>query len=1079
MTRTRRVAGPAAGVLLAWMVVALTGGKLHGQQPAPAAAPGLKTWTTAEDHQNMMNQLGIRQLRPGPSGNESAPNHANYDEALANPFPDYPDVLTLKNGRKVASAGAWWKQRRPEIVEDFEREVLGRVPAKVPKVTWTITATAPLLIGKQPAIGKQLVGRVDNSACPSITVEIQMTLITPASAVRPVPVMMMFGFSRPGLSQTPPAMPAGRGGFPPPDPSADPSPTEQLLAAGWGYVTISPASIQADNGAGLTRGIIGLVNKGQPRKPDDWGSLRAWAWGASRGLDYLETDRSVDAKRVGIEGVSRYGKAALVTMAFDQRFAVVLVGSSGEGGAKPHRRNFGEAVENLTGSGEYHWMAGNFLKYGASDATFGSKNAGDIPVDSHELIALCAPRLTFLSYGIPEKGDARWLDQQGSFMATVAAGPAFRLLGARDLGVSESYKTAKMPPVNVGLLDGQLAWRQHDGGHTDRPNWKYFIPWASRFLKYAPPPAGPGPATAAYLPAPRTDPNSMTAHTRLLEKANTGRIDAYFAGDSITRRWGATDYPQLLENWKANFTGWNAGNFGWGADTLENILWRMQSGELDGVNPKVIVLQGGTNNVGKLTAADSADAKAAEIARGVQAILDVMRAKAPSATIIITGIFPRNDNMAFMPVINRVNGHLAALADGRTLRFLNVNDRLADANGVLVDGVTNPDKLHLSIKGYQIWADALKPIFTEILGPPAKEDLAPPPTGDPSAKPARPPVADRLAGIPDFDRRLADLEKGLDAAADQKSLTATTARYTLEVLKEAKADPAAFDPRPVQTTPRPPAGAAPAKPPAPPPATVEIPKKHSAYIATMGITMDFAAELARAEALLADVRAGRDPLASVTGDVHLAYRSDLDGMVMPYRIYVPPDYDKSKKYPLVMFLHGANCDENTFMSAGVLQPAASRLGYIVASINGRGPFSGYRKENGAQKDLFDVMALMQKYYNIDGRQVFLTGHSMGGMGTWTVGLEYRDRFAALAPMAGTRNTPELLASLETGRRIPVLITAGGKDTALPPEPAIEVYRKLRELGYPAKVVVYPEDNHQATFASSIAEVFAWFDAHRR
>ena len=246
---------------------------------------------------------------------------------------------------------------------------------------------------------------------------------------------------------------------------------------------MNPGSIQADNGAGLTKGIIGLVNKGQPRKPDDWGSLRAWAWGASRGLDYLETDQAVDAKRVGIEGVSRYGKAALVTMAYDTRFAVVLVGSSGEGGAKLHRRNWGEAVENLTGSGEYHWMAGNFLKYGASEAVFGSKNAGDIPVDAHQLIALCAPRLTFISYGVPEKGDAKWLDQQGSFMAAIAAGPVFRLLGAKDLGRSDDYNKEKMPPVNVGLLDGQLAWRQHDGGHTDGPNWKYFIPWANKFFK--------------------------------------------------------------------------------------------------------------------------------------------------------------------------------------------------------------------------------------------------------------------------------------------------------------------------------------------------------------------------------------------------------------------------------------------------------------------------------------------------------------------------------------------------------------------------------------------------------------------
>jgi hypothetical protein len=473
------------GVFLFLLIAILSLTILSAQQPDTSTAPKPKNWTTQEDHQNMMNQLGIKKLRPGPSGNENAPNHANYDESLANPFPNLPDVLTLKNGKKVTTAKMWWEQRRPEIVEDFEREVLGRVPANVPKVTWEITETSEAKVGSYPVLGKKLVGHVDNSSFPAINVDIEMILVTPAKAKGPVPVMMMFGFGYlPGTP--PPPGPFGRG-FGPPPAGSDPPATEQLLADGWGYAYINPYNVQADNGAGLTKGIIGLVNKGQPRKPDDWGSLRAWAWGASRGLDYLETDKAVDAKRVGIEGVSRFGKAALITMAFDTRFAVVLVGSSGEGGAKLHRRNFGEAVENLTGSGEYHWMAGNFLKYGAAEADFGSMNAGDLPVDSHELIALCAPRPTFISYGIPEKGDARWLDQQGSFMAAVAAGPVFRLLGAKDFGTSDDYKTEKMPPVNVGLLNGQLAWRQHDGGHTDGPNWKYFIPWADKFLKHKSP----------------------------------------------------------------------------------------------------------------------------------------------------------------------------------------------------------------------------------------------------------------------------------------------------------------------------------------------------------------------------------------------------------------------------------------------------------------------------------------------------------------------------------------------------------------------------------------------------------------
>jgi len=429
----------------------------------------------------MMAQLGITRLRPAPSGNESAPNHANYDEATANPYPDLPDPLRLKDGRRVTSAGMWFGERRAEIVEDFEREVIGRVPRNVPRVTWAVSNTARWTIASHPVVGKQLVGHVDNSSYPAISVDVQMALVVPAVAKGPVPVMIMFGRGTvPPLGEVP--LP-GRGGPPGGAAGTDPPATDQLIADGWGFVSLSPTSVQADNGAGLTRGIIGLVNKGQPRKPDDWGALRAWAWGASRALDYLQTDASVDGARAGIEGVSRYGKAALIAMAFDTRFAVVLVGSSGEGGAKLHRRNWGEMVENLTAPGEYHWMAGNFMKYGAAEADFGSRTAGDLPVDAHELIALCAPRPTFISYGVPERGDARWLDQQGSYMAAVAAGPVFRLLGAKDLGTSDDYKREKMPPVNVGLLDGQLAWRQHDGGHTDGPNWKYFIPWADRFIR--------------------------------------------------------------------------------------------------------------------------------------------------------------------------------------------------------------------------------------------------------------------------------------------------------------------------------------------------------------------------------------------------------------------------------------------------------------------------------------------------------------------------------------------------------------------------------------------------------------------
>jgi (4-O-methyl)-D-glucuronate---lignin esterase len=238
----------------------------------------------------------------------------------------------------------------------------------------------------------------------------------------------------------------------------------------------------------------------------------------------------------------------------------------------------------------------------------------------------------------------------------------------------------------------------------------------------------------AEQPAPRADRNSQIAHEQLLAKAKQGRIDVYFEGDSITRRWGATDYPQLLENWNKNFFGWNAADFGWGADRVENILWRLENGELDGVNPKVIVLLAGTNNVGNRVPPEGIDTAAGSVTKGLRAVIRVMQSKAPDAVIILMGIFPRNDNIKVMPEIDRINANLAKMADGPKIRYLNINDKLADRDGRLYDGMMNAnDRLHPTVKGYQVWADALRPLLTGMLGPPAKEDHAPAPTGDPSA----------------------------------------------------------------------------------------------------------------------------------------------------------------------------------------------------------------------------------------------------------------------------------------------------------------------------------------------------------
>jgi hypothetical protein len=416
---------------------------------------------TQLDYESMLHQLHIDSTRPGPSGNPQAPNAANSDESKATQYNSLPDPLILNNGQPVTSAKMWWDQRRPQIVEEFNREVYGRMPANLPKVRWEVVSTVYDTSHHVPAITKKLIGHVDNSSYPAISVNIELTLSTPANIKTPVPVIMEFGFVFPPGFKFP---------EPPPGTPVTASWQQQLLEKGWGYAIIIPASYQADNGAGLTQGIIGLVNKGQPRKPDDWGALRAWAWGASRAVDYFETDKSVDAKKLGIEGLSRYGKATIVTMAYEPRFAIAFVGSSGAGGTKILRRIFGEQVENLASSGEYHWFAGNFIKYA------GPLTVNDLPVDAHELVALCAPRPVFISSGSP-KNEGQWVDAKGMFLGGVYAGPVYRLLDKKDLGRTE------FPPMEMSLVDGEIAFRQHSGGHTTGPNWPTFIAWAGRYFQ--------------------------------------------------------------------------------------------------------------------------------------------------------------------------------------------------------------------------------------------------------------------------------------------------------------------------------------------------------------------------------------------------------------------------------------------------------------------------------------------------------------------------------------------------------------------------------------------------------------------
>lgn len=451
--------------VLALLVTLLPARDAVSATSAPSTPPDPVELSAGQDHARLMKQLGIQSLRRGADWVTSSPHAANYDESKANEhLASLPDLLVLANGNRVKTADDWWQHRRPELVALFDREIYGRVPNDVPRIVWKVLSVDRDKVGDFKVIRKTLSGRADNTSYPPIDVNIALSLTLPTSAPDPMPVMLAISVGEDFWQML-------RGRM-----SDEQFNTfflqaqqwkQQVLARGWAYAELVATSVQADNGEGLTRGIIGLANKGRPRDPSDWGALRAWAWGASRALDYLETDKQVDATRVAVHGHSRYGKAALVAMAYDPRFAAAFISSSGEAGAKLWRRNFGEQVGNIAGDGEYHWMAGNFLKYA------GPLTVDDLPVDAHALIALCAPRPVFISAG--NHGD-EWVDPKGMFLAARHASPVYRLLGAKGLEQND------FPPIETSLTKGDLAFRQHNGGHTPGPNWETFLTFIDRYF---------------------------------------------------------------------------------------------------------------------------------------------------------------------------------------------------------------------------------------------------------------------------------------------------------------------------------------------------------------------------------------------------------------------------------------------------------------------------------------------------------------------------------------------------------------------------------------------------------------------
>jgi hypothetical protein len=476
------------GTLLSFAKVLLASGAsvalvatVVAQTPAPAAPPAAPdraaiTAASAAERNRELKLLGITAMQPPATAYDiGKPGNANYDESKANPYPKLPDVLTMNDGTKVTTP-AQWKKRRAEIKAMFDEDVYGKYPAQIPSVTWKVDSVEQMTVQGIPAVVKHITGHVDNSGYPAITVDIHADVVTPASTKGTrVPVIIGGGSIRPRPVFPPPA--PGQVVHKLASPTDAPDSAKLLLAHGWGFVGRNSGDVQADNGAGLDKGIIGLVNKGQPRSLDDWGVLRAWAWGDSKLLDYLETDPDVDSKKVGVMGHSRGGKAALVAQVDDPRFAIGFISSSGAGGADLYRRNYGETMGNITGISEFHWFAGNFLRYGAV-----GHSANDMPVDSHEFIALVAPRAIFIGGGalltdpVYAPGDA-WQDAQGMFIAAVAASPVWDLLGAKGLG------TTTFPPMGTLIDSGDVAFRQHEYGHTPAPNWPYFIEFADKEFK--------------------------------------------------------------------------------------------------------------------------------------------------------------------------------------------------------------------------------------------------------------------------------------------------------------------------------------------------------------------------------------------------------------------------------------------------------------------------------------------------------------------------------------------------------------------------------------------------------------------
>lgn len=430
--------------------LAFAGLPAHGQQTAPPAAgqaAGAAPSPAPQSATNLGSDANGNPLRRAlKTGHVS-----NYDESKVPPY-TLPDPLVMSNGRRVTDAGTWRTRRRPEIIRMYETDIYGRIPASAPKMTWDVVDTDPAAKGNT-AIMRRAVGRIGTAADGP---RVNMMIYTPSKASRPVPLILLVNF---GGGPPVEGRPASNAQFAEPPVAAD------ILARGWGYAMVGYQDIQPDRLNTFNQGVIGqTLAAGQQPKPDEWGTISAWSWGVSRIIDYFETDTLVDAKKIAVQGHSRIGKTALWASALDERIAAVYASCSGEMGAALARRDWGETVDDMAQNFPY-WFAGAFQKYAG--------HWNDLPVDAHMLIALSAPRPVFITGGTTDQ----WADPVGEFLAGAAAGPVYRLLGKKDLGVTQ------IPALDTPLTKGDIGWHYHTGGHAaTAADWSAFLEFVAKYF---------------------------------------------------------------------------------------------------------------------------------------------------------------------------------------------------------------------------------------------------------------------------------------------------------------------------------------------------------------------------------------------------------------------------------------------------------------------------------------------------------------------------------------------------------------------------------------------------------------------